>query len=338
MIIFFFGENDFKIKEKLTELKNKFLRDIDQSGQNIFIFDGENFKINLLSENIGTGSLFSSKKMVIIKDLIKNKDKDIYKKTLGYLKENKVETSEDIIVFTESNVKKNKDSLIKINNKKESSLNKDEKSLFLFLEKQKFSQEFKKYSDNELVSLIKKHFSDYQIEIDYKEASLISSINNNNPWSIDIEVKKIAHFKMSNNKSRKVTIKDVEENSPDFFSENIFKLTDLISYRKKNEALKILEEQYLAGSEPAYILSMIIRQFKIMLQIRELLDLNYNSQKINKSLKLHPFIINKGINQAKNFHQSDIKKILNKLSEIDDHNKRSKSNLKVAINLTISKI
>ena len=41
MIIFFYGENDFKISQKIKELQDKFVREVDASGQNIFKFDGE---------------------------------------------------------------------------------------------------------------------------------------------------------------------------------------------------------------------------------------------------------------------------------------------------------
>ena len=78
MIIFFYGENDFKISQKIKELEEKFVREVDTSGQNIFKFDGEKIKLEEIAGQIASGSLFSNKKMVLIFDLIKNKQKNIF--------------------------------------------------------------------------------------------------------------------------------------------------------------------------------------------------------------------------------------------------------------------
>ena len=105
MIILLYGENDFKIHQKAKELKDKFIREIDPSGQNIWKIDGDKMKIEDLSNQLGSSSLFVNKKMVIISDLIKNKQKDFLKKFLEYIKKNKLSESPDIFIFVEKNIK-----------------------------------------------------------------------------------------------------------------------------------------------------------------------------------------------------------------------------------------
>lgn len=339
MIIFFYGENDFKISQKIKELKEKFIKEVDQSGQNIFNFDGEKIKIEEILNQIGSGSLFCHKKMIIISNLIKNKQKNVYKNLLGYLEKNKVNNSTDIFIFIEKNIRnKSGKNLVKISSDKESPLNKEEKEFFSFLNRQKYAQEFKKFTQSELLDFIKKEFLNYDLKIDNKEAQLLLAITGSDSWNLFTEIKKIALFKLSQHPDNKINQEDIKKISSGIFTENIFSFTDAISTRNTNQALKILEEQYLAGSDPDYILSMLLRQFKILLQIRELLDLNYNSQKIITSLKLHPFIVNKGINQAKNFEIKLIKKIINNLIEIENQNRKGQINTKIIINLLITKI
>lgn len=339
MIIFFYGENDFKIKQKARELELKFVKEIDSSGQNIFKFEGDNSKSNEILGQIGSGSLFSNKKMVVISDLIKSRQKDIFKNILNYLKNNKVSSSKDIFIFLEKNIKsKAGGSLLKNTSNKDNPLNKEEKELYNFLYRQKYSQEFKNYTPTELSELIKKEFSDYSLKIAPKEIQLLIALNDSNPWNIYSEIKKIANFKIGQKNDQQISSEDIEKIGSGIFTENIFNFTDAISAKNTKVALKILEEQYLAGSEPDYILSMLLRQFKILLQIRELLELNYNSSKIISSVKLHPFIINKGINQAKNFDQKTIRKIINELVKIELKNRREQSDIKIDINLLLSKI
>lgn len=339
MIILLYGENDFKIKQKIKEFRSKFIKDVDSSGQNIFIFEGEKIKAEEMMSQIGSGSLFSSKKMVLISNLIKNKQKNILKNLLNYLQNNKVNASSDIFIFSEENIKnKTANNLVKIVSGRETVLNKEEKEFFNFLARQKYSQESKNYSSLELSAFIKTEFSKYNLKIDNKEIQLIIALNDSNPWNIYSEIKKIANFKKGEKGSDKISSEDIDKIGSGIFTENIFNFTDAISAKNTKRALKILEEQYLAGSEPDYILSMLLRQFKILLQIRELLDLNYNSSKIGSSIRLHPFIINKGINQAKNFEQKNIRRIINELAKIELLNRSGQANVKVSLSLLISKI
>lgn len=338
MIIFFYGENDFRISQKIKELQEKFIREIDNSGQNIFKFEGEKIKLEELSNQISNGSLFSNKKMILISDLIKNKQKNILKSLLEYLGKNKVSSSDDIVIFTEKNIKEKNNNLIKISSGKESVLNKEEKEFYLFLKGQKFAQEFKNFSSLELNNFIKKELASFNLKIDNKESQLLLAISGNDTWNLYNEIKKIANFKLAQNMGDKILAEDIEKISSGIFSENIFSFTDAISAKNPKLASKILEEQYTAGSEADYILSMLLRQFKILLQIRVLLDLNYNTAKIISSLKLHPFVVNKGINQAKNFESKKLKKIINILAETELQNRQGNPNIKAIINLLIATI
>ncbi len=339
MIIFFYGENDFKIKQKLKELEDKFIKEVDLSGQNIFRLDGEKIKTEDFSNKLSNGSLFCQKRMIIITDLIKNKQKNILKELLDYLQKNKVDQSDDIFIFIEKNIKsKNNKDLLKLTGEREAPLNIEEKKFYNFLSSQKYAQEIKNFNSIELATFIKKEVELYNLKIDARDVQLLIALIGNNPWNLSNEIKKLAYYKPASALPEKIQKNDIEKVVTGIFTENIFIFTDAISARNTKSALKILEEQYLSGSEPDYILSMLLRQFKILLQIRELLDLNYNSQKIISSLKLHPFVVNKGINQAKNFEKNNIKKILNNLIEMENLNRKNQINLKVYLGLLIANL
>ena len=339
MIIFLYGENDFKIHQKTEELKNKFIKEVDQNGQNIWKLDGEKIKIEDLSSKLGSSSLFISKKMLIISNLIKNKQKDFLKIILDYIKKNKINESPDILIFTEKHLKsKNDKNLVKINDTRETALNNNEKLFFNFLLEEKYTQELKKFNNQELIDFIKKEFKKFSLDIDSKLAQNIINLTGASPWMIKNEIKKISYLKLSDPNNKKIGTQDIEDNIFEKHQENIFAFTDSISSRNIKQSLDILEKQYLADLEADYILSMLIRQFKILLQIRNALELNFNTSKIISSLKLHPFIINKGINQARNFDKETLKNIINQLIELDKKNRSEFCDLKSEINLIISKL
>ncbi len=339
MIIFLYGENDFKIHQKTEELKNKFIKEVDQNGQNIWKLDGEKIKIEDLSSKLGSSSLFISKKMLIISNLIKNKQKDFLKIILDYIKKNKINESPDILIFTEKHLKsKNDKNLVKINDTRETALNNNEKLFFNFLLGEKYTQELKKFNNQELIDFIKREFKKFSLDIDSKLAQNIINLTGASPWMIKNEIKKISHLKLSDPNNKKIDTQDIEDNIFEKHQENIFAFTDSISSRNIKQSLDILEKQYLADLEADYILSMLIRQFKILLQIRNALELNFNTSKIISSLKLHPFIINKGINQARNFDKETLKNIINQLIELDKKNRSEFCDLKSEINLIINKL
>lgn len=339
MIIFLYGDNDFKIHQKVKELKEKFIKEIDPSEQNIWKLEGEKIKVEDLSSKLGSSSLFISKKMLIISNLIKNKQKDFLKTILEYIKKNKISDSPDILIFTEQYLKnKNNKGLVKINNEKESPLNTSEKSFFEFLLQEKYAQEIKKFNNQELINFIQKEFKNYSLQIENREAQEIINLTAADPWMIKNEVKKLSHLKLSNPNNKKIEKKDIQENIFEKHQENIFAFTDSISSRNIKHSLDILEKQYLADLEPDYILNMLIRQFKILLQIKEALELNFNTNKIINKLKLHPFIINKGINQARNFDKKTLKNIINQLIDLDKKNRSEFCDLRSEINLVINKL
>ncbi|MFA7364780.1 MAG: DNA polymerase III subunit delta [Patescibacteria group bacterium] len=339
MIIFIYGENDFKISQKTKELKDKFVKDVDPKGENIFFLDGGKIKLEDLSSKIGTSSLFSSKKMLIISNLIENKQKDFLKNFTIYINKNKLSESPDIFIFIENKIKNNKsDKLVKIKDGKELALNVNEKNLFESLKKEKYSQELKKYTNQELLAFVVNGFKKENLKIDNISAQKIISSNDSNPWAINNEIEKISSLKISDKEGRIVTKDDVEQNTSEKFQENIFALTDALSSPNPKNALTLLEEQYLSGLEPPYILSMILRQFKIIVQIKSALELNYSAQKMASELKLHPFVISKGINQARNFPKNKLIEINNKLIDIDLNSRKKDCNMKASLNILISSL
>jgi len=339
MIILLYGENDFKIHQKAKELKDKFIREIDPSGQNIWKIDGDKMKIEDLSNQLGSSSLFVNKKMVIISDLIKNKQKDFLKKFLEYIKKNKLSESPDIFIFVEKNIKNKKNKgLVKTNNDKDTPLNMSEKAFFEFLIKEKYSQELNKFTNSELISFIQKELDKSSLKIDNRLAQTIINLTAGDPWIIKNEIKKLIHLKLSEKVNKNINLKDIEDNVFEKIQEDIFAFIDAISSKNIKQSLEILEKQYLADLEPDYIMNMLVRQFKILLQIKEALELNLSAQKMASYLKLHPFIISKGVNQAKNFDKNFLKKTINNLLDLDKKNRSGFCDLKSHINLLINKM
>ena len=89
MIIFLYGEDSFRSRQKLNELKEKFLREIDPSGNSLTVLNGETADMSRISESIGAGSLIAKKRMVVIESIFLNNSQSFLPQVRQYLKDKK---------------------------------------------------------------------------------------------------------------------------------------------------------------------------------------------------------------------------------------------------------
>lgn len=322
MIIFLHGADTFRSRRLLQEMKNKFIADTDKDAGSLILVDGRETSLKDLSEKINTGSLFVKKRLVVVNDIFKNKKTGIFTGLTDYLKKF-TQAEEIIIIFIDGEI-----------GGKENSLKADAKKLFAFLARQKFVQEFKPLNNLQLMAFIKKEASQYGKEFLAKAAARLLVTSGGDSWIIASEIKKLAFYSQANI----ITEKDVDELCVGSISEDIFALTDALSAKNKAGALKLLEEQYAAGLSDEYLISMLIRQIKILLQIRDLLDSNADQNMISNKLKLHPYVIKKGLAQARNFSSATLKNILDRLIHLDFANKTGLSQIKTELMLLIAEL
>ena len=62
---------------------------------------------------------------------------------------------------------------------------------------------------------------------------------------------------------------------------------------------------------------MIVRHFRILIQVHEMVNKGENSFSITKKLKQHPFVIQKTSAQSKNFNQKKLEEIYRNMLETD---------------------
>jgi DNA polymerase-3 subunit delta len=320
MIIFLYGADTFRAQRMLQEMKKKFISDVDPDANSLNILDGSGATLKEVAEKINTGSLFVKKRLVVIENIFKNKKEKIFSELGEYLK--KFSAGEDnILIFIDEEL-----------SGKEKSLKTDAKKLFAFLGKQKYVQEFQTLSNIQLLAWLKKETNLYHKEISAGAASLLIDLTNGDLWLMAQEIKKLSFYTAA----KIITETDVKTLTAGAFNEDIFALTDALSAKNKAQATKLLAEQYAAGLSDEYLIAMLIRQFKILLQIREALDLKMNPLEMAGKLKLHPYVAKKGALQAKNFSSKILKNYLNRLINLDFSNKTGQADIKTELTLLIS--
>ena len=94
-------------------------------------------------------------------------------------------------------------------------------------------------------------------------------------------------------------------------------MIDYLGQKKVKLALKELDTLKQSGEHEIYILSMIVYQFRNLIQAKDVLSQGGNKNDLSKRAKLHPFVATKSISQAKNFSFEELKGIYGKLMELD---------------------
>ena len=337
MIIFLYGSDTYRSRQKLRELKGKFKREIDPAGNSLMTIDGESASLERINEVVSAPSLFSRKRMIVIEKIFSNSGKELFSAAAEYFKkfasakeaaDNQDTDRDNIIVFWDDT---NGDKL-------------SANPLFKFFSQIKFKENFQPLSNTQAVSWIRNEAKKRGVTVRQQAAVHLTSLFSGDLWQIKNEVNKLVNYKLGQTGQLVgggeiiIEVADVDMLARGSYDENIFALTDAISNRNKSRAVELFENEIEAGVTESYLIHMIIRQFRILLQIRQGLDLGQTSRKIINRLKLHPYVVQKSMGQVRNFSLPVLKKIFSSLLEIDRRIKTGQSDLKTALDLLIAQI
>jgi DNA polymerase-3 subunit delta len=136
------------------------------------------------------------------------------------------------------------------------------------------------------------------------------------------------------NFERPIRLLDVENVSIVSAQASVFELVDALGQGDGKKAQKVLHRM-LEDADPAEFWGMIIRQFRLLLQAREMLDEHLGVPDVQKTLGLHPFVANKICGQAGRFRIATLEAVYHKLLEIDEGAKTSRVPLDVSLDTLI---
>jgi DNA polymerase-3 subunit delta len=133
---------------------------------------------------------------------------------------------------------------------------------------------------------------------------------------------------------RPIHLLDVEKVSIVSAQGSIFELVDALGQNDGKKAQRVLH-QLLEDEEAFELWGMVIRQFRLLLQAREMLDEHATIPEIQRALGLHEFVAQKVCSQAGHFSMPALESIYHKLLEIDEGAKTSQVPLDLALDTLI---
>ena len=116
---------------------------------------------------------------------------------------------------------------------------------------------------------------------------------------------------------------------------DIFALVDAIGRRETDVALQLLHAQLDQNAAAPYLLTMIVRQFRLLLQMKDYAARGLTLDAARERLKLHPLVAQKTWNQALNFTLPQLEATYHKLLDTDLATKTGRSDPIVALDLLV---
>ncbi len=115
----------------------------------------------------------------------------------------------------------------------------------------------------------------------------------------------------------------------------VFKMVDALGNRDGRTALNQLHN-LLHQREPLSLFGMIIRQFRLILQAREISEAGGDAESVREKLKLHPFVAQKIQTQARNFELASLDTIYRHLLKLDEQIKTGQVTPETALDTLVA--
>lgn len=132
--------------------------------------------------------------------------------------------------------------------------------------------------------------------------------------ALSLEIEKLINYTAGR---EVITTEEIHLMCPPRLEENIFAVVDAVGSRHYREALTGIKDM-LAAKEPApKMLSMIARQFRILLMVCDLTERGCPARELPERLKIHPFVAQKATVQSRNFSKPLLTSALAALSDLD---------------------
>lgn len=287
------GEELYLSLEKLKFWQKAFTK---KYGEDSFIeiLDGKKIDLGEFDSNLQSLPFLSEKKLVIIKDFIsQNKDDEIKKMAKIVAKT----PDFAVLIFHESKAI-NKTNAV---HKKIADIGEVET--------------FEALSPNTLAKKLQEEAKKKQLNISPLLINYLVTHSGSDLYTLNNELEKLKTFAQEN----PITQKTIDELVPASLQASIFRLTDKIGEKNAREALKTLKIIEENDEDLTQTFFMIVRHFRILIQVKDLIGKKETGLTIAKKIKQAPFVVQKHSGQSRNFTPEKLEKIYQNLLKID-HN------------------
>lgn len=320
-VYLFIGDEGYLMNKAIEKLKNKYI-DPSLEALNYVIVDGKDAGFDNILNACETLPFMAEKKLVIVKDIAQIIDRDemgIDKKLGSYVEG--LDSYLSLILIDKSN-----------EIKKTTKLYKTIKKLDGVVEYSKLKgSELNKWIENILKKYNKKlstsNLSYFIQKSTYSEYGSTKTL-----YDLENELIKLINYTLEEEISRD----NIDLVLTKTLDTNIFNLLSSINRKDSDSALKIFNEMHISNEPIPRIIFMIVRQLRLMLGYKVYREKGYTEGKIQEKIGVRSsFEFGRIAKESRSFTESQLKKSLEYILEIDVKQKTSSYDEKLALEILI---
>lgn len=188
-----------------------------------------------------------------------------------------------------------------------------ENTLFVFLKKNAKCYECKDPKGKQLSAWIEKQAKEFGASLSPAAVAQLAWLYGADLWGLENEIKKLAAFAGG----RLITQDHIAKMGMPQLRATIFQCIDAVAEKNLKTAFAFLRRKIEEGEDPLRLLNVLTAQFRRIILLHEALSRSENMKKIQKEWKIHPYVLQKTLHQARHFSQEELKKIYHALFVAD---------------------
>lgn len=326
-VYLFFGTEPFLIDYYSNEIK-KIIVGKDINGLNLTIFENK-VDIKDVIDACDTFPILADKKLVLVKNSqffskgrksaadsetdneSGNKNQEVLKDYIPLLPES------TCLIFIETNVDKRL-------------------GVYKSVAKHGLAAEFNQLRPNELVPWVIKGFRSFKKTVSPDAAQYLVTISEPDMYTLKNEILKICIYAGERNE---ITLDDIKLMATPTIKSVIFDLLDAVAQRNSARALCLLDDMLTIKEPEQKILAMLAKQTGEILKMKILLKNGASQTQINQYFQgKHPYALKIMTQQARSMDEQYLRSLLKACMEADTSSKRGLMNIKLALEVLLSKI
>ena len=315
------GDDAFTQREELARLTAK-LGDPAMAGLNTVELEGSSIAWNDLLHHCSTTPFLSDRRLVIVNGLLarlahttkRHADARFLEKLVDYLPDIPATTR---LVFVEQKELSPKHPVLALTRSSQEG----------------YEKTFTKLTGNALTRWVQQRVSREGGEIPRNSAQMLCTYVEDDLYQLTQEIQKLVSY---TDGQRPITKADIQLLTPRARQANIFHMVDALGRRDGRSAAQIYHRLLETGDHPLALLGMITRQFRLMIQVKELAPQLGTPQAIARELGQNPYPIKKILAQSGNYSMGQLHAIYHKLLDTDLTIKTGGTEPVLAIDLLIA--
>jgi DNA polymerase-3 subunit delta len=323
MLIFVYGEDSFRVQEKVKTLRDAFVKKFDPTSLNVSVFpSGDTNELDPAAVLQAARSMpfLSPKRLVIVQglfDSVRKEKEAVWKEGLIGIPD----TTVCIVVELTEGKAVEKHALFKALKEKAADVHVYSLPLLSGAELARFA-----------TTRVRERGSTIGREA---LQGLLERVGEDS-WQLDQEIAKLTAF----SGGKMITVEMVEKLVSPSFEGEIFALMDAVSQKRAPEALRKLQTERAAGANDMYLLTMLARQVRLLIGARAVLDENPSatSQTVAQELGIHPFVAGKVLAQARGFTLVSLREAHEALFRFDVATKSGLATAEESVDLVTTKL